>query len=243
MLSGLAGVLVPGQVAEALHLPALSGRGNAEVRAGLGGTYLALGGWALFSRKPEARTAVGVTWLGAAGARLTALAVDRPETDFTYWSYLALEVAWRQWRPGGLAYSGRAVSNVHQGHVVDQTPQNRRPGPIHQPGHHSTAVPDLGLPSRIQLNMSGLPWHLATVQQPTHPHSGTARFAGEPERRQLGVDGLEIVNLWLTHDESSPYDESSPTRRPDRGHQEGALRRSRTAFRRGPRRGSPRRRG
>ena len=104
MLSGLAGVLVPDQVAEALHLPASSGRGNAEVRAGLGGTYLALGAWALFSGKPAARTAVGLTWLGAAGARLTALAVDQPETDFTYWSYLALEVG------AGLAAvaSGRA---------------------------------------------------------------------------------------------------------------------------------------
>lgn len=75
MLSGLAAVLVPDQVAQALHLPASSGRSNAEVRAGLGGTYLALGAWALFSGKPAARTAVGVTWLGAAAARLTALAV------------------------------------------------------------------------------------------------------------------------------------------------------------------------
>jgi hypothetical protein len=92
VLSGLAGVLVPDQVAQALHLPASSGRSNAEVRAGLGGTYLALGAWALLSGKPAARTAVGVTWLGAAGARLTALAFDTPETDFSYWSYVALEV-------------------------------------------------------------------------------------------------------------------------------------------------------
>jgi hypothetical protein len=92
MLSGLAAVLVPDQVAQALHLTASSERGNAEVRAGLGGTYLALGAWALFSGEPAARKAVGVTWLGAAGARLTALAVDKPKTDRTYWSYLALEM-------------------------------------------------------------------------------------------------------------------------------------------------------
>jgi hypothetical protein len=92
MLSGLAAVLGPDQVAQALHLPASSGRGKAEVRAALGGTYLALGAWALLSAEPAARTAVGVTWLGAAGARLTALAFDKPETDSTYWSYLALEV-------------------------------------------------------------------------------------------------------------------------------------------------------
>jgi len=92
MLSGLAGVLGPETLAEALHLKATTGRGKAEVRAGLGGTYLALGTWSLLSDKPAARTAVGVTWLGAAGVRLAALAVDKPKTDRLYWFSLALEV-------------------------------------------------------------------------------------------------------------------------------------------------------
>jgi hypothetical protein len=92
MLSGLAGVLVPSRVASALELPALSGRAVAETRAGLGGTYAALGGWALFSRNPAAHAAVGVTWLGAAAARIGSLVIDRPRTDVAFWTYLAVEL-------------------------------------------------------------------------------------------------------------------------------------------------------
>jgi Domain of unknown function (DUF4345) len=92
MLSGVAGVLTPDKVASALDLNPSSGRGIAETRAGLGGTYAALGAWALLSRRPAAHTAVGVMWLGAATARLTALVVDDPEPDTTYWAYLAAEL-------------------------------------------------------------------------------------------------------------------------------------------------------
>ena len=92
MLSGVAGVVMPRRVAEALDLLATTGRGVAETRAGLGGTYAALGGWALVSRDPAAHAAVGMTWLGAAGARLVSLALDRPRTDWTFWAYLAAEV-------------------------------------------------------------------------------------------------------------------------------------------------------
>jgi hypothetical protein len=92
MLSGVAGVVMPGRVGSALDLPASSGRGVAETRAGLGGTYAALGGWALVSRQPAAQAAVGVTWIGAAAARLGSLVVDRPRTDWTFWAYLAAEI-------------------------------------------------------------------------------------------------------------------------------------------------------
>jgi hypothetical protein len=92
MLSGVAGVVMPRRVAAALDLPATSGRGVAETRAGLGGTYAALGGWALVSSDPAAQAAVGVTWLGAAGARLGSLVLDRPRTDWTFWAYLAAEL-------------------------------------------------------------------------------------------------------------------------------------------------------
>jgi len=92
MLSGLAGVITPNRVASALELATNSGRGVAETRAGLGGPYAALGGWALLTDKPAARIAVGVTWLGAAAARLTALAVDKPKTDAAYWAYLVVVV-------------------------------------------------------------------------------------------------------------------------------------------------------
>jgi hypothetical protein len=68
-------------------------RGIAETRAGLGGTYAALGGWALVSRDPTAQAAVGVVWLGAAGARIASLVFDWPKTDGAFWAYLAAEVA------------------------------------------------------------------------------------------------------------------------------------------------------
>jgi hypothetical protein len=31
-------------------------------------------------------------WLGAAGARIGSLLVDQPETDGTFWAYLAVEI-------------------------------------------------------------------------------------------------------------------------------------------------------
>ncbi|HEY3673826.1 MAG TPA: DUF4345 family protein [Acidimicrobiia bacterium] len=92
MLSGLAGVVTPLKVAGSLDLTPSSGRGVAETRAGLGGTYAALGAWALCSRRPAAQTAVGVMWLGAAAARIAALLLDDPEPDRTYWAYLAAEL-------------------------------------------------------------------------------------------------------------------------------------------------------
>jgi hypothetical protein len=92
MLSGLSGVFMPMRVASALDLSALSGRGVAETRAGLGGTYAALGGWALLSRDPGAQAAVGVTWLGAAVVRVGSLVLDRPRTNWAFWSYLVAEV-------------------------------------------------------------------------------------------------------------------------------------------------------
>jgi hypothetical protein len=92
MLSGVAGVLMPERVASALQLTPTSSRGIAETRAGLGGTYAALGGWALVSRRPSAGVAVGAAWIGAATARLVSLAIDRPQTDAAFWAYLVAEV-------------------------------------------------------------------------------------------------------------------------------------------------------
>jgi hypothetical protein len=92
MLSGIAGVVIPERVASALDLLPASSRGIAETRAGLGGTYAALGGWALLSPNPAAQTAVGVSWLGAAAVRIATLVIDRPQTDVAFWSYLAAEI-------------------------------------------------------------------------------------------------------------------------------------------------------
>jgi hypothetical protein len=93
MLSGVAAVVNPRGVADALHLTAADARGVTETRAGLGGTYAALGGWALVSRSPDADVAVGMTWLGAAAVRVATRKVDRPAVTASYWVYLGLEVA------------------------------------------------------------------------------------------------------------------------------------------------------
>ena len=92
LASGVAGIVMPERILPALHLTSTDARGSAEVRAGLGGTYAALGAYGLLSRSAVARRAVGVTWLGAAAARLYALQEDEPETDATFWAYLAGEV-------------------------------------------------------------------------------------------------------------------------------------------------------
>src|SRR4030081_293395 len=109
MLSGLSAVLTPKRVASALELPPLAPRAVAETRAGLGGTYAALGGWALVSRDPAAQVAVGVTWLGAGYARVASLAVDRPRTDWTFWAYLAAEIGFGVTALGQLARRGAQV--------------------------------------------------------------------------------------------------------------------------------------
>ena len=93
MLSGVAAVVNPQGVADALHLTAGDKRGITETRAGLGGTFAALGGWALVSRNPAADTAVGMTWLGAAAVRVATRQIDRPSETASYWAYLGLEVA------------------------------------------------------------------------------------------------------------------------------------------------------
>ena len=111
MLSGISAVLTPKQVASALHLSAVSERGVAETRAGLGGTYAALGGWALLSREPTAQSAVGVTWLGAAAVRLASLVVDRPRTDGAFWAYLAAEIGFGA---TALAYANRSEVELNR---------------------------------------------------------------------------------------------------------------------------------
>jgi Domain of unknown function (DUF4345) len=90
--SGLAGAFIPESVGEALELTPTTARGKTEIRAGLGGTFAALGGWALMDRSPASDRAVGATWLGAAVVRVASLVVDRPRKDAAFWLYLAAEV-------------------------------------------------------------------------------------------------------------------------------------------------------
>ena len=91
--SGAGIALQPKQAATALGLSAARGRGVAETRIGLGGTFIGLGLWSLLARRPDAYRAVGATWLGAAITRAVTLQVDEPEPDWTFWAYLIAEVA------------------------------------------------------------------------------------------------------------------------------------------------------
>lgn len=90
--SGVAGVAIPERVTAALDLPPTSQRGLSEARAGLGGTYAALGAYGLLSGTAGAQRAIGFTWLGAGAVRMIALKLDRPRTDGAYWAYLAAEL-------------------------------------------------------------------------------------------------------------------------------------------------------
>jgi hypothetical protein len=89
--SGLAIALMPDRTAKALQIAPQSARGITETRVGLGGTYAGLGLWALGRGTSDAYTAVGATWLGAAAFRAWSMQKDEPETDATFWAYLAGE--------------------------------------------------------------------------------------------------------------------------------------------------------
>jgi uncharacterized protein DUF4345 len=89
--SGLAGILIPDQIAPVLDTVFASARGRSEFRI-VYGALAALGGWAVAIADHELFVAIGVFWLGAAAVRLIALAVDHPRTGSTYWAFLALEM-------------------------------------------------------------------------------------------------------------------------------------------------------
>jgi hypothetical protein len=90
-LSGVGIALDPGRAGELMRMPPTSARGRVEMRAGVGGTFAALGGWAARRGTSDAYTAVGVTWLGAAAVRALSMQTDDPETDWTFWLFLAAE--------------------------------------------------------------------------------------------------------------------------------------------------------
>lgn len=89
--SGVGIALDPKRAGEVMRIPPSSARGITEMRAGVGGTFAALGAWALLRGTADAYTAVGVTWLGAAAVRVLSMKVDEPETDWTFWAFLAGE--------------------------------------------------------------------------------------------------------------------------------------------------------
>jgi hypothetical protein len=89
--SGVGIALDPQRAGAVMRMPPSSARGITEMRAGVGGTFAALGTWALLRGTADSYTAVGVTWLGAAVVRVLSLKADEPETDWTFWAFLAAE--------------------------------------------------------------------------------------------------------------------------------------------------------
>jgi hypothetical protein len=89
--SGVGIALDPRRAGEVMRMPPMSARGVTEMRAGVGGTFAALGAWAMLRGTRDAYTAVGVTWLGAAAVRAISMQTDKPEKDATFWAFLGLE--------------------------------------------------------------------------------------------------------------------------------------------------------
>jgi hypothetical protein len=89
--SGVGIALDPQRAGAVMRIPPASARGTTEMRAGVGGTFAALGAWALLRGSSDAYTAVGVTWLGAAVVRAVSMQVDEPDKDATFWAFLAGE--------------------------------------------------------------------------------------------------------------------------------------------------------
>ncbi len=74
---GLAALLNPDWAARFTGIRPEGRIGRSEIRATYGGFFLALGILALAMRDPPVLVAVGLAWLGAAGARVLSIAVDR----------------------------------------------------------------------------------------------------------------------------------------------------------------------
>lgn len=89
--SGIAGVLIPQQVARPLDIGLPTGRARAELRIAYA-AFGALGVWAVIAGESALFTGIGVLWLGAAVVRLIALALDHPKADGSYWGIFAMEV-------------------------------------------------------------------------------------------------------------------------------------------------------
>jgi hypothetical protein len=74
---GIGGVLKPLMVAKLVRLTPSEPHGISEIRATLGGFFIGLGGFALYSQNTVIYGAVGMGWIGAAIARIFSLIIDR----------------------------------------------------------------------------------------------------------------------------------------------------------------------
>jgi Domain of unknown function (DUF4345) len=74
---GIVGFLKPLMVAKLVGLTPSEPHGISEIRATLGGFFIGLGGFAMYSQNTVIYGAIGMGWLGAAIARVFSLVIDR----------------------------------------------------------------------------------------------------------------------------------------------------------------------
>jgi Domain of unknown function (DUF4345) len=74
---GIVGFLQPLMVAKLVGLTPSEPHGISEIRATLGGFFIGLGGFAVYSQNTVIYGAIGMGWVGAAIARVFSLVLDR----------------------------------------------------------------------------------------------------------------------------------------------------------------------
>jgi Domain of unknown function (DUF4345) len=77
MVLGIGGLLKPLMVAKLVGLAPSEPHGISEIRATLGGFFIGLGGFAVYSQNTVIYGAIGVGWVGAAIARIFSLIIDQ----------------------------------------------------------------------------------------------------------------------------------------------------------------------
>jgi hypothetical protein len=77
ILTGLYSLLRPTTLTGFTGLSPVGGRGITEVRAVLGGSFIALGAAPLFLNSPTAYTVLGIAYLGVALVRAVSMFVDK----------------------------------------------------------------------------------------------------------------------------------------------------------------------
>jgi hypothetical protein len=74
---GIGGFFKPLMVAKLVGLTPLEPHGISEIRATLGGFFIGLGGFAVYSQNTVIYGAIGIGWVGAAIARVFSVIIDR----------------------------------------------------------------------------------------------------------------------------------------------------------------------
>jgi hypothetical protein len=93
LIYAVASLIVPRRVAPFIAQTLDSPRGVAEFPILHGSCFLAMSVFALIINHPLVYMVLGFGWLGAAGARLLAIALDRPQLNATYIASFVFEVA------------------------------------------------------------------------------------------------------------------------------------------------------